>query len=147
MKKTVKKKAAVKKSAVKKKASVKKVAVKKKAVATAATPAVKKLTTAKQAYTKSQLLMTLSEQTGVSKKEVGAVVDALADVINVHIKKGAVGQFTMPGLFKVRTVRKKATRARKGVNPFTGEETVFKAKPARTVLKLMPLKKMKDMVE
>ena len=137
MRKTVKKKAATKKKASVKKAAAKLVTV----------PAAKKLTTAKKAYTKSELLLTLSEQSGVPKKDVGAVVDALGDVINVHIKKGAIGQFTMPGLFKVRTVRKKATRARKGINPFTGEETMFKAKPARTVLKLMPLKKMKDMVE
>ena len=140
MRKTIKKKVTAKKKASVKKAAGKKAAVKK----TAATA--KNLTTAKQAYTKSQLLMTLSEQAGVPKKDVGAVMDALADVINVHIKKGAVGQFTMPGLFKVRTVRKKATRARKGTNPFTGEEMMFKAKPARTVLKLLPLKKMKDMV-
>jgi nucleoid DNA-binding protein len=53
----------------------------------------------------------------------------------------------MPGLFKIQTVRKPATKARKGINPFTGEETVFKAKPARTVVKIRPLKKLKEMAE
>ncbi len=52
----------------------------------------------------------------------------------------------MPGLFKIQTTRKPATKARKGINPFTKEETIFKAKPARTVIKIRPLKKMKDMV-
>ena len=63
-----------------------------------------------------------------------------------HLSKRAVGEFAIPGLFKVTTVRKKATKARKGINPFTGEPTVFKAKPARTVVKMRALKKVKDMV-
>ena len=54
--------------------------------------------------------------------------------------------FNVPGLMKIKVVRKPATKARKGINPFTGEETMFKAKPARNVVKVTPLKALKDMV-
>jgi nucleoid DNA-binding protein len=67
-------------------------------------------------------------------------------LIERHIKKGAVGQFSLPGLMKIEVRRKPATKARKGINPFTGQETVFKARPARNVVKIRPLKKVKDMV-
>jgi nucleoid DNA-binding protein len=73
-----------------------------------------------------------------------AVLDELASVIERHVKKNAAGSFTMPGLFKILVVRKPATKARKGINPFTGEETTFKAKPASNAVKVRPLKKLKD---
>jgi nucleoid DNA-binding protein len=96
--------------------------------------------------TKSQLLTELADSTELSKKQVQAVLDELADIIERHVKKRAAGQFTLPGLMKITVARKPATRARKGINPFTGEETTFKAKPARNVVKVRPLKKLKDMV-
>jgi nucleoid DNA-binding protein len=101
----------------------------------------------KEKFTKSQILGELSDKTGLSKKEVGGVLDELATLIERHIGKKAVGEFTLPGLLKITTVHKKAQKARKGINPFTGEETTFKAKPARTVVKVRPLKKLKEMVE
>ena len=119
-------------------------AAKKKAKKKAAAPA-KRIKGIKDPMTKTALYSTIAEETDLAKKDVAAVFDALADVINGHIKKNAAGTFTLPGLLKVKTVRKAATRARKGINPFTGEETMFKAKPARTVVKVLPLKKMKDM--
>ena len=100
----------------------------------------------KEAMTKSQLLAEIAESTELSKKQVQSVFDELAEIIERHIKKRGVGHFTMPGLMKVTVTRKKATKARKGINPFTGEETIFKAKPARNVVKIRPLKKLKDMV-
>ena len=96
-------------------------------------------------FTKSQLLSTISDNTGLSKKDVTSVMDELGIVIGRHLKKRGPGQFTLPGLLKIKTVRKPATKARKGINPFTGEETMFKAKPARTVVKVQPLKNLKDM--
>ncbi|MHC4995831.1 MAG: HU family DNA-binding protein, partial [Planctomycetota bacterium] len=63
-----------------------------------------------------------------------------------NLKKSGPQTFTIPGLAKIVVQRKPATRARKGINPFTGEETVFKAKPARNVVKVRPLKGLKDMV-
>lgn len=104
-----------------------------------------KATAIRVPYTKSQLLSAVAEETGLAKKDVAAVLDELASVIGRHLKKRGAGQFTLPGLLKVKTVRKPATRARKGTNPFTGEATVFKAKPARTIVKVQPLKGLKDM--
>ena len=97
-------------------------------------------------YTKTQTLSEIATNTGLTKKDVSNVVEELSSIIERHIKKHACGKFTMPGLFKIQTTRKPATKARKGINPFTKEETMFKAKPARTVIKICPLKKMKDMV-
>lgn len=105
-----------------------------------------KTTAIAEAYNKTQILNEIAETTGLSKKDVTAVMEELSSLIERHIKKRGVGHFTMPGLLKITTTRKPATKARKGINPFTGEETVFKAKPARTVIKIRPLKKMKDMV-
>lgn len=138
-KKTVAKKTtATKKKTVAKKAPAKKAAVKK-------APA--KVSTYKTPATKTQIMTTISDMTGVAKKDVAAVFECLAEIVNGHIKPRAAGEFTLPGLLKIKVVRKPATKARKGINPFTGEETVFKAKPARNVVKIKPLKKLKDMAE
>ena len=125
--------------AIKKKA--KKKTAKKKAVAKKA-PTVKSI---KDPFTKTMLYSTIAERTELPKKDVAAVFEELASIINGHIKRNAAGMFTLPGLLKVKVVRKPATRARKGINPFTGEPTVFKAKPARNVVKVQPLKALKDM--
>jgi nucleoid DNA-binding protein len=125
--------------AAKKKATKKKVAAKK-----AAAPA-KRIGTVKEVMTKSTMMSTIADETGLAKKDVSAVFDSLSNIINGHIKKGGAGTCTVPGLMKIKTVRKPATKARKGTNPFTGEEMMFKAKPARTVVKVLPLKALKDM--
>ena len=106
-----------------------------------------KATAIKEPLTKSQLLTTLAEESGLTKKECSLILDELSNVIHRHLKKRGAGTFTLPGMFKIRTQRKPATKARKGINPFTGEETMFKAKPARTVVKVQPLKALKDMVD
>ena len=105
-----------------------------------------KVTTVKQPMTKAQLLSAIAEDTGLTRKQVAEVVDSLSGQILRHIKKRGPGTFTLPGLLKIRTVRKLAKKARKGINPFTGEETTFAAKPAHTVVKILPLKGLKDMV-
>ena len=89
----------------------------------------------------------LQVNTGVAKRDVIAVLGELGTVIERHVKKRGAGQFTLPGLLKIRTTRKPATKARKGRNPFTGEEIMIKAKPARTVVKISPLKNLKEMVD
>ena len=66
--------------------------------------------------------------------------------LSVAAGAGVVGVFVVPGLAKILVIRKPATKARKGINPFTGEETMFKAKPARNVVKIRPVKAVKDMV-
>lgn len=117
-------------------------ATKKKVKAKAAAPRVKAI---KEPMTKSAMMSALAEKTELTKKEVTSVMDALTEIINGHIRKGAAGTCTIPGLMKIKTVRKPARKARKGINPFTGEETMFKAKPASTAVKVLPLKKMKEM--
>jgi nucleoid DNA-binding protein len=94
---------------------------------------------------KSQLVAGLAESTGLSKKQTQGVLDALNDAVARELTKGA-GVFTLPGLLKLKVVRKPAQPERKGRNPFTGEETVFKAKPARNVVKAIPVKALKDKV-
>ena len=136
-----KKKVAAKKAPAKKKVAAKK-AVAKKAVAKA--PA-KKATAIKDRCSKSQILDEISTNTELSKKEVAAVINELGDIIERHIKPRACGEFVLPGLLKIQTVKKPAKKARKGVNPFTGEEMMFKAKPASTAVKVRPLKTLKEM--
>ena len=100
----------------------------------------------KEKQSKTQILDTIAGETGLSRKQVASVIDALGEVIEASVKKNAVGEFTLPGLLKITTVKKPAVKARKGINPFTKEEVMFKAKPASTVVKVRPLKKLKDMV-
>jgi len=95
---------------------------------------------------KSETLSYISDKTGLTKKDVNAVFDTLSTLIKRDIKKSSPGMYTVPGLMKIKVVRKPATKARKGINPFTGEEMMFKAKPARNVVKVLPLKGLKDMV-
>ncbi len=101
-----------------------------------------------KALNKTQILQDLSETTGIARKDVAAVLNELGGLIGRHIQKGAVGQFTLPGLLKVKAVKKPARKARKGVpNPFKPGETMnVPAKPASVKVRVLPLKKLKDMV-
>ena len=121
--------------AVKKKAAKKKVATKKAAA-----------TAVKKPPTKSEILNHIAGETELSRKEVSAVLESLTGLIEKNIKPRGVGFFNLPGLLKIKVIKKPATKARKGTNPFTGEEMMFKAKPARKVVKVLPLKGLKDMV-
>lgn len=105
----------------------------------------KKPTLIKDKYTKTQILDQIASETELSRKQVAAVLDSLTDLIGGHIAKKAAGEFVLPGLLKITTVNKPAVKARKGISPFTKEEVMFKAKPASTVVKVRPLKKLKDM--
>lgn len=100
----------------------------------------------KEAFTTAQVIGDIAESTGLTKKEVKLVLEGLGDVMNRHLKKGACGIFKFLNFFKITVVKKPATKARKGINPFTGEETVFKAKPASRKVKVRALKRVKDMV-
>ena len=145
-----KKKASAKKTATKKTAA-KKTASKK--TAARAAPA-KKAASKKRASvavgdkppTKSEVMNSIAETTGLARKEVISVFDALNSMIEANLKPRGPGTFSVPGLMKIKVNKKAATKARKGINPFTGEETTFKAKPARKVVKVTPLKNLKDMV-
>jgi len=104
-------------------------------------------TAIRAAYNKSQILTELAETSELSKKQVSALFEDLGNLMHRHLKKGGAGEFTLPGLLKCVVKHKPATKARKGINPFTGEMTTFKAKPARNIVKLRALKKLKTMVE
>ncbi|MEJ2601919.1 MAG: HU family DNA-binding protein [Gammaproteobacteria bacterium] len=102
---------------------------------------------AKKAPTKSEIFKHISEDTGLTRKDVAAVFDSLSGLIKKNLgARGAPGTFTLPGLLKMRVVKKPAVKARKGINPFTGEEMMFKAKPASKTVKVSALKGLKDMV-
>src|SRR3569623_910806 len=92
--------------------------------------------------TKSQLIERISDQTSVSKKDVKGVLETLATVGYKELKKAGV--FVVPGFAKFVVIKKPATKARKGINPFTGEEMMFKAKPARKIVRARPVKAAKD---
>ena len=101
----------------------------------------------KKPPTKSEIYTTIADDTGLTKKDVAAVFDSLSAQIKKNLGgRGAAGMFTVPGLLKMRVVKKPARKARKGVNPFTGEEMMFKAKPASKTVKVAALKGLKDMV-
>ena len=105
-----------------------------------------KTTAIKERYSKSEILTHIADQTELPKKQVKAVFDELELLIHRHLKKEATGEFVLPGLLKLVVQKKPAKKARKGINPFTGEEMMFKAKPARKVVKIRALKKLKEMV-
>ena len=99
-----------------------------------------------KARTKSEVFGTLAESNDMTRKQVACVFDDLSKMIKKDLGRTGPGYFTVPGLMKIKVVRKPATKQRKGINPFTGEEAIFKAKPARNVVKVTALKGLKDMV-
>jgi nucleoid DNA-binding protein len=107
-----------------------------------------KETAIKDTYSKSQILNDVAADTGLTRKEVQGVLDSLENIMRRHLKNRGSGEFKMPGLFKVRTVKKPAQAARKGVpNPFRPGETMdIAAKPASKRIKIAPLKGLKDMI-
>ena len=131
--------------AAKKAPAKKKAPARKKAPAKAAAP-VKKVPTIKEKMTKTQIMTSIADSTGLSKKQVGDVLAELETLIEGSIKKRAIGEFTLPGLMKITTVKKPAVKARKGINPFTKEEVMFKAKPASKTVRIRPLKGLKDSI-
>ena len=99
-----------------------------------------------KAPSKGQILATAAEESGLSRKQVSAVFESLSNQIKAAVGKKGVGTFTVPGLMRINVIQKPAVKARKGINPFTKQEQMFKAKPARKVVKVRPLKALKSMV-
>ena len=120
----------------------------KKAASKANTSAVKtrKNPAIQKKYTKTEILNEISENTSLSKKEVAAVLEELSVLIERHVKKRAIGEFTLPGLLKIKSVARPARPARKNVpNPFRpGEMMDIPRKPASIRVKVLPLKKLKE---
>lgn len=97
--------------------------------------------------TKSDTFKHVAETTSLSRKQVAAVFDSLIAIVKEDLGKKGPGVFTIPGLLKIKRIHKEAQPAREGINPFTKEPTVFKAKPARNVVKAQALKSLKEMVK
>jgi len=96
------------------------------------------------APTKSEIVAQICKDSELSRKQVAAVFESLNGIIKKSLRGN--GLFTMPGLLKMKVVKKPATKAREGINPFTGEKMMFKAKPASKKVRVMPLKSLKAMV-
>lgn len=100
-----------------------------------------------KAASKTAVFQELAERTGLTRKDVAGVFDALNEYIKHQLGKKGPGLFTVPGLIKIKRVEKPATKARQGINPRTGENITIKAKPKRTVVKALALKGLKEMVK
>ena len=99
-------------------------------------------------FNKSQIINTIACRSCISKKDVGKIMDTLFEIISAHLKKrSGVGEFTLPNVAKFKIINKPATKARQGVNPFSGEKMTFAAKPARNLVKVRALKKIKDVAK
>jgi nucleoid DNA-binding protein len=115
----------------------------------APTPAAKPDTSATsrpKAATKAEIYGALAEQTGLGKKDIARLFDALSELIGKELGKKGPGQFVIPGLVKLKVIRKPATKAKQGINPFTKEPMTIQAKPARNVVKAVPIKALKELV-
>lgn len=131
-----------------KKASAKsrKVVKKKMAKTVKKTATAMKTPSVKDPMSKSGMIKALMDMTLLGKKDVSAVMEGLSTLIDLHVKSRGPGKFVLPGILKITVVKKAARPARKGINPFTGEEVMFKAKPAHKVVKIKALKKLKEAV-
>ena len=105
------------------------------------------MATAAKPATKSEIINRVAASTDLSRKQVMSVFDALSKQVAAAVGKKGPGVFAFPGLVKIKVIQKPAVAARMGINPFTKQEVMFKAKPARKVIKVRPLKALKDMAK
>ena len=103
-------------------------------------------TLAKKPLTKTEVLAALSEATDLTKQQIGRLLDELTHLIGRNLGNDGPGAFVLPGLLQIKVVHKAATEERQGINPFTKEQIVIKAKPAKNVVKVKALKGLKDLV-
>ena len=96
------------------------------------------------APTKSEIVAQICKDSELSRKQVAAVFESLNGIIKKSLR--GPGLFTLPGLLKMKVVKKPATKAREGINPFTKEKMIFKAKPASKKVRALPLKSLKAFV-
>jgi nucleoid DNA-binding protein len=105
-----------------------------------------KITAAQKVRTKGSIYKDIAAITGLTRKQVVGVFDCLTDMMKADLGKKGCGTFNLLGLAKMRTVIKPATKARKGKNPFTGEEITIKAKPASRKVRVRAMKGLNDAV-
>ena len=118
----------------------------KKAAKPALAPKPIKISPSKKARTKGELYRTMADAAGISRKQAVAAVDTLTSMISADLGRSGGGVFNLFGLAKMAVINKPAVPERQGINPFTKEPTVFKAKPARRVVKVRPMKALKSLV-
>lgn len=97
--------------------------------------------------TKAQVIGELANLSDLDKKSVGRVFDSLQDLIRKQLTGRGPGEFVIPGLVKLRVVKKPATKERQGINPFTKEPITIPAKPASKKVRATALKALKDLVQ
>ncbi|MBS0286198.1 MAG: HU family DNA-binding protein [Proteobacteria bacterium] len=149
-KKKAKKAKAVKKPARKVAAKAKRGAVKRATAKRAAKPVAAKkasgpISVGRKPFSKSQFVSEIAERTGIARKDVTAMMEVVGSIIDAHLQKSGPEVFSWPGMFKIQVIKKPATKARQGINPFTGETMMFKAKPASRRVKIRALKQLKAM--
>jgi nucleoid DNA-binding protein len=105
-----------------------------------------KVSGAAKPRSKSDVFATIAQHAGLHRRDVGAVFHTLGALIRADLSKNGAGVFKVPGMMRITVVRKPATKARMGINPFTKEEVMFQAKPARNVVRVRPLRGLKEMV-
>lgn len=105
-----------------------------------------KISPAAKPRSKGEFYGVIAEATQLSRKQVVAVFETMGRIMAADLGKNGPGTCNIAGLMKVTRIHKPATKARKGINPFTKQEVMFKAKPARSVIKVRPLKTLKSMV-
>ncbi len=105
-----------------------------------------KITPSSKVRTRGEIFVAIAGHTGLARKQVQSVFDGLEALLAADLGKRGPGVVQVPGLMKVTVKRLPATKAREGINPFTKEKTIFKAKPARNVVKVRPLRALKTMV-
>lgn len=149
-KKKAKKAKAMKKPAARKMGKAKRGAVKRATAKRTAKPAAAKkssgpVSVGRKPFSKSQFVSEIAERTGVARKDVSAMMEVIGSIIDAHLQKSGPEVFSWPGMFKIQVIKKPATKARQGINPFTGESMMFKAKPASRRVKIRALKQLKAM--
>ncbi|HZP39918.1 MAG TPA: HU family DNA-binding protein [Candidatus Binatia bacterium] len=116
----------------------------KKAVKAAKKPG--KITASSKPRSQGEIFRTIAEQVGIARKDVAAVFETICRMVKADLSRGAAGVFKVPGLVRITVKRKPATKERVGINPFTKEQMTFKAQPARNVVRVRPVKALKEMV-
>lgn len=105
-----------------------------------------KISSSSKPRSQGEIFRTVAEQVGLARKDVAAVFETVGKMVKADLSRGAAGVFKVPGLVRITVKRKPATKERIGINPFTKEQMTFKAQPARNVVRVRPVKALKEMV-
>ncbi|HET7143245.1 MAG TPA: HU family DNA-binding protein [Anaerolineales bacterium] len=99
-----------------------------------------------KSMSKAQFVTTLAEESGLNKKQAESALESINAIVARQLGQGGPGEVLIPGLIKLNVIVKPAKPEREGINPFTKNPMTFKAKPASKVIKVRPLKALKDAI-